>query len=339
MGILKKALIVLAALAALVVLVGLFLPKTAHVERSLEIAAPECTVRAQIDDFQAASDWSPWLKIDPDTEVTFAGPAHGVGAQMTWKSEDPWVGSGSQEILESSPGLVRTKLDFGPQGQAEAFFRLDEIDRGTRVTWGFDSTFDKISQRYFGLLMDRMLGPQYEDGLAALKTQAEALPDIDWCDLEFEPIEAEAQLVAYASGTSGRFPEEVGAALGVAFGQVSSFIARRGLEQAGMPLTINDHWNEEQGYGFDAAIPIGGEPAEPVAEDSPVQVTHTYAGPAIKFVHRGSYSGLEQTYSEIEAYLAARRHQPGGRPWEVWVSDPGTTAEEDLVTHIFFPIS
>ncbi len=339
MGILKKVFFFLLALGALVIVAGFFLPKSVYLDRSVEIAAPLCTVQAQVDGFERFNQWSPWAKIDPNTEYSFAGPAYGVGAKMSWKSDHKKVGNGSQEIVESSSGMVRAKLDFGPQGVADSFFKLEEIDAGTRIIWGFDTTFDSFIDRYFGPLIGGMLGPVYEEGLASLKEVAEALPADDWCALEVEEIEAEEVLVAYVSGTSGQDSAEVGAALHAAYGQVMGFVAQRGLEMAGAPRAINDHWNEEQGYGFDAAIPIASEPSRPLAEDSPVQITRTYAGPVVKIVHRGPYSDLEATHGKIGAYLAARGLEASDRSWEEFLSDPGSTPEEELLTHIYYPIS
>jgi len=58
----------------------------------------------------------------------------------------------------------------------------------------------------------------------------------------------------------------------------------------------------------------------------------------LKVVHRGPYQGLWDTHAKIDAYVAAHGLEKVDRIWEVWVSDPGETPEEELVTHIFVPI-
>lgn len=174
----KKILMALVGLVAVLVVVGLILPASTHVERETTIAASPEQVFGMVNDFQNFNRWSPWAERDPKTKYTFEGPSSGVGAKMSWASDHPNVGSGSQEIIESKPHtLVRTALDFGDQGQAVAFFKIEPAGEGTKVTWGFDTDAGyNLIGRYFGLILDGMLGPDYERGLANLKRVTESQP-------------------------------------------------------------------------------------------------------------------------------------------------------------------
>ena len=339
MKILKILLIGLVAVVALLAIVGFLLPSTAHVERSTVIAAPQSTVFALVNGFPRFNEWSPWAKIDPDTRYTHEGPTHGVGAKQSWESEHPDVGAGSQEITVSEPySRVESALDFGPQGTATAFFDLSPEAGGTKVVWGFDTSFGaNIILRYVGLMFDGMLGPQYEEGLAALKSLAESLPQADWSDLEIEITEVEPVTIAYASGTSSQESEAIGQALGAAYGQVLAFLGRHSLSPAGQPLTINTSWGED-GFVFDAGIPLAAAPEDEIPEDSAVQVGATYGGKVVKAVHKGAYTGLSGTYEKVYAYVACHGLEVVDRSWDVWVSDPGSTPEEELITHVYFPV-
>ena len=208
MTILKNLLIGLVALIVLLAIVGLFLPSTVHLERSTVIAAPQSTVFTLLNSYKRFNEWSPWAGIDPETSYTYEGPDHGVGAKMSWQSENRDVGSGSQEITASRPWeRVEAELDFGPQGTAQAFFDVASEDTGTRVTWGFDTDFGyNPIQRYFGLLIEKFLGPQYEQGLASLKELAESLPQADFSDLEAEVTEVEPVTIAFVNGTTTQHP-------------------------------------------------------------------------------------------------------------------------------------
>ncbi|MCB1037598.1 MAG: SRPBCC family protein, partial [Acidobacteria bacterium] len=180
---LKKLLIGLLALVALLVVIGFLLPDDSHVERSTVVNAPACTIYAQLVDFQRFNDWSPWAKLDPETQYTYSGSDWGAGAKMSWTSKNRNVGVGSQEIKSAEPYKeVRVVLDFGDQGLAHSFYLLTPEGEGTKVTWGFDTSFEgSLIGRYFGLFMDSMVGASYEEGLASLKTLAESLPKTDWC--------------------------------------------------------------------------------------------------------------------------------------------------------------
>jgi len=176
MRILKRLIYGLVLLVILLAVFGLLLPDSAHMERSIAIKAPADKVFARVNDLRAFNDWSPWHGIDPKTEYHFEGPDSGVGAKVTWSSEHPDVGNGSQEIIESRANeLVRTHLDFGPQGTAQAYFDLSPENSGTRIVWGFDTEFGfDIVGRYFGLMLESMIAPDYETGLAKLKQLVEA---------------------------------------------------------------------------------------------------------------------------------------------------------------------
>ncbi len=175
MKILKMLLSAVAVLAIVFVVVGLFLPATATMSRQVVIEAPPSAVFPLVNDLRAMRTWAPWYERDPDAVYRYDGAERGVGARVAWQSDHPEVGSGSQEIIESRVDeYVRTSLDFGAQGQAEAWFALAEVEAGTEVTWGFVTDFgNNLLGRYFGLVIESMLAPDYEAGLARLKSAVE----------------------------------------------------------------------------------------------------------------------------------------------------------------------
>jgi uncharacterized protein YndB with AHSA1/START domain len=172
----KRILVAIVVVAVLAVVVAYLLPRHVNVSRSFEIAAPPAVVYPLVADLRRANEWSPWLELDRDVEITFTGPADGVGQTMNWKSDNPNVGSGSQTITMLEPdSKVETALDFGEQGAATASFDLEAGGSATEVTWEFatDLGFNPVA-RYFGLMFDKWIGADYEKGLAKLKTVAEA---------------------------------------------------------------------------------------------------------------------------------------------------------------------
>jgi hypothetical protein len=155
----------------LVMAVGYALPHQIHVERSIVIDAPQAQLFDALDGFRRFNEFSPWAALDPNTQYTYSGPENGVGAKMSWTSANSRVGSGTNEIIESTPpDFIRTRLAFGSQAPAEATFRLEPADGGTSVTWGFDCDLgaNPIAP-YFGLMFDKWIGSDYEKGLARLK--------------------------------------------------------------------------------------------------------------------------------------------------------------------------
>lgn len=170
----------LAAFIIIVVALGFILPDKAQIEREIVINAPQEEVFELVSDFGAWETWSPWANIDPNAEYSLSG--EGVGQKMTWKSDHPEVGSGSQEITAmEAPNRLVTHLDFGAMGQADATFSLSPAEGGaTKVVWAFESNMRKgvpmhmqPMSTYMGFFMDGFLGPAYEEGLANLKQVAE----------------------------------------------------------------------------------------------------------------------------------------------------------------------
>ncbi len=176
--------IAIVGVVVLAVVVAFLLPRHAIVTRTVEIAAPPSTIYPIVSDLRRFNEWSPWADIDPETVYTFTGPIDGVGQTLNWESKDERVGSGSMAIAAVEPEKhVDMSIDFGGQGKAIASLILEPAGAGTNVTWGFDSDlgFNPIA-RYFGMMMDGMIGPDYEKGLARLKAVAEAPPSAPVAD-------------------------------------------------------------------------------------------------------------------------------------------------------------
>ena len=174
MRILKVILIIIAVFAVIILGGILVLPSDAHVERSTIISAPKAEVHATLNSFQEFNEWSPWAKIDPkNTKYSFEGPESGVGSKMSWTSTNDEVGNGSQEIIESNDSMIKVEMFFdGSPGPAYAAYLIEEEGNATKVTWSFDAEFSGFA-KYFGMMIDGLLGPQYEEGLANLKEHME----------------------------------------------------------------------------------------------------------------------------------------------------------------------
>lgn len=342
MGILKKVLIGIAAVALIVVVVGLFLPRHVALERTEVVDAPPATVFALVDDFHRFNDWSPWAALDASATYSYDGPRAGVGARLSWTGDARTVGTGSQEIVESVPyEKVRTRIEFGGQGGADATFEIVPQDSGTRVTWRFrtDLGWNPLG-RYVGTFIRKAVGADFARGLANLRKLAESLPEVDFAGLDVEEVTAEPATIAYVATTAPKDDDTaISAAISKAYGEVVKFMRANKLEQSAPPITIDTAWAEGDVYAFEAAIPVERAPERKVPEGSAVKIKQTYAGPALKAVHTGSYSGMTRTYEQLFAYAAAHGYEQAGPPWDRYVSDPADTPEDELVTEIYLPVS
>jgi Polyketide cyclase / dehydrase and lipid transport len=171
-------------IALVVIVVGLVAvialqPARYRVSRSTTIAAPAPVVFAQVNDFHKWSAWSPWEKIDPGMKRTYEGPPAGVGASYAWVGSRE-VGEGRMTIVESRPSdLIQVKLEFVKPfaGTSVAEFSFKPDGERSLVTWSMTGDKNFIAKAiHLVMSMDRMIGDQFDKGLAAMKTVAEAAP-------------------------------------------------------------------------------------------------------------------------------------------------------------------
>ena len=167
---------------AVVVVVGGFLiyaatrPDTFRVERTATIKAPPEKIFPLINDFQRWGAWSPFEKKDPTMKRTLSGAPSGSGAVYEWDGNKE-IGQGRMEIVESvPPSRVTLKLDFTRPFEAHNIvdFTLEPRGDSTQVTWAIHGPSPFIS-KVMGIVfnMDKMIGKDFEAGLAALKTVSE----------------------------------------------------------------------------------------------------------------------------------------------------------------------
>ena len=151
-------------------------PDTFRVERKIGVKAPPEKIYPLIEDFSQWGAWSPYEKKDPAMKRSFEGPRSGKGAIYAWDG-DSNIGAGRMEIVEASaPNRVRIKLDFFRPFAASntAEFTLQPKGDTTDVTWamyGPNLFLGKVMQVF--LDFDRMVGTDFEAGLADLKRTAE----------------------------------------------------------------------------------------------------------------------------------------------------------------------
>lgn len=181
MKIIKVLLAIFGGVVAIFLIIGVFLSNHAELERSIIIEVAPSKVYNEVNQFDHLEMWSPWVQMDPEAIYEFPGPPSGVGAKYTWISENPNIGTGSQEIVESRVNeYVKTKMEFADmQGEFTAEFILEPVEQGTKVRWTYQGTAEGFFMRYFMASTDMFLGPMYEEGLLNLKNYLEGLPDPD----------------------------------------------------------------------------------------------------------------------------------------------------------------
>ena len=152
------------------------LSNTFQVQRSLRINASPEKIFPLINNMRGMNTWNPFAEADPEIKITYTGPDSGKGARYQWTGNNK-VGEGSIEITDTSaPSRVALRLDMLKplEGHNTVVFTLAPNGSGTDVTWvmsGERPFIGKVMDAVFN--MDRMVGGQFEKGLAKLKAIAE----------------------------------------------------------------------------------------------------------------------------------------------------------------------
>jgi len=172
--------IILAILIAIVLIVIIYAsttrPDTFTYARSTRINATPDRIAPLVSDFKRWGAWSPYENRDPNLKRTYSGNPSGVGAVYAWQGNKN-VGSGRMEILESTPRHVRIQLDFTAPFKAKniAEFTFTPQGGATEVVWamtGKNVLIGKVMSLFMD--MDKMVGNDFETGLASMKVAAEA---------------------------------------------------------------------------------------------------------------------------------------------------------------------
>jgi uncharacterized protein YndB with AHSA1/START domain len=167
--------IILALLIAAVLIYAATKPDSFRIERSTSIKASPEKVSAYLTDFKQWAAWSPWEEKDPAMKRTYSGAATGKDAIYGWQGNKN-VGTGRMEILDVQPQKVTIKLDFLSPFEAHntAEFTLQPQGDSTKLTWSMFGPTNYMSKVMTTVMsMDKMVGPDFEAGLAKLKAAAE----------------------------------------------------------------------------------------------------------------------------------------------------------------------
>lgn len=174
MVLLKKVLFAVVGVLVLLALVGFLLPGDYKVSRTISINAPAQQVYAQVVDLKAWKHWGVWFEREPDMPVTYSGPQSAVGMKSAWQSGTQ--GSGEMTLVDLKPFSEITYSLYMPEMEMGSTGKMTFVEQNgqTSVTWSDEGELGNNPMvRYFGLMLDGMIGPDFEAGLHNLKELVE----------------------------------------------------------------------------------------------------------------------------------------------------------------------
>jgi effector-binding domain-containing protein len=328
----RKILLWLLAIVAVLVVIAFLIPGNYKVERSVYIKADKMLVYNLCCDMSQWKVWTTWTKERDSTAVfELVGPACQVGTMQKWDGKK--MGNGQMTITELQPGqLIAYDLEFqNGKYQSKGEMIFEQTGDSLKVTW-IDSGklgYNPIS-RYFGLFMDRMMGPDFEKGLAKLKMIAEERTN--WPRIEVTKLDAATVILVRDSAG----PKDYEKVMGTGFGELMGFVKANKLASSGYPFAIYHRWDSATQFSvFDMGIVVD----KTAPAKGRVRVENLPDQKVVMAYYFGAYDKTYSAYTALDKYVKQEGLEEAGGPVEFYVTDPMT--EKDTLkweTRIAFPI-
>ena len=344
-------LISLAIVAALFLVVGVVLPSTRHLSAQIETNRKLTIVYDTVNSLRRFKDWHPLLLRDPGAQLELSGPPAGVGAKLSYRSDEEGIGAGSWEIVESEPRKrVAYRIDnIDRGGNKRSAFTLKPTGRNNRnveitQTYDVDYGWDLLG-RYSGLYVSRNVGDDMKLGLSRLTNMLAAVPNFDYAVAGskmtgLKMVQRPAEDLLLVSSTAKVEDDELKAAMRNNLEWIRKVISANGLQAAGPPRIITTESGREN-YTFDIAVPVrrgsaaagasddadgdsaaapapaaaAGAPMTPKL-DGPVTYLQTKPTRAVTANYTGYLKELANTRDSLRAWALTNGYQVIDRPYE-----------------------
>ena len=322
---LKTLLWILGIIIAIILIGGVFMPAKTELAVSKVIKANLYPTFRQVNCLKANASWSPWQNVK---NISYSGPECGAGATMTWDDD---MDGGKQVITESKPfEKIKTTLDFGDQGKANAAILFDEKDEGVKVTWNFSSDAAYPLGRWMSILFIKpMIKKSYKKGLnkldSALNHMAEERHKIKYEEVKPQPLLS-------ISGSADM--ESMSEVIPNLFMKLGTYMGENKIQPLGSPVTIWKSWSDsisEMTVGF----PVN----EKVEGKGEIKVIQSYGGKALSIIHKGAYADQHKTWQLLMDNIKKMGLEAAGSPWEVYLTDPQTEKDTSKwLTKMYQPV-
>lgn len=320
MKILKIIGIVVAAIVAVLVIIGLVSPKNYDVKRDIVINAPADVVFKTVSHYSELKKWSPWQELDTTMTTTLDGTDGTVGAKYSWKGNDK-VGEGAMTITKVEEGkTIEHDLSFIKpfESRSTTYMNTEAAEGGTKVTWGMKGESGFVERIMMTLMggMDGAVGKDYEKGLAQLKTVCESgsgaaasvyeVKEVDWAAKECLAIRQVVEFKDFAKFMGEHYPKMF-AAIGT------------GKAKPGIPLGVYYDY-DEAGMKADLAVAIPYEGGKVLAKgysnlDLPARKGYTID-------YWGDYAKMMPAYDAMTAKLKELGKENPDMVIEEYITDP-----------------
>ncbi|HAP00979.1 MAG TPA: hypothetical protein DCQ93_03540, partial [Bacteroidetes bacterium] len=310
---LKNIGLVLLGIILLLVIISLFLPSKVHVERTAVISGKPEMSFALVNDLHNWEKWSPWHRKDPNMKITYNDTASGMGASYSWTSDNSQVGNGSLKISKSNPvSFVETQMNFMENGTGTAGFNFEPAGTdSTKITWTMDSDMGwNLIGRFFGLMMDKFVGPDFEAGLHNLDSLVASMPKAPTYEITAVNVDSKPYL-GVTDSASMSDKGAIGAKYGEMYGIIGAEMKKQKLNMANAPMGIMLKIDGDK-FVWEAGM----ETDKPGKSSGRVIAGNTYAGEAAFVKYFGAYEKTQSAYEAVYKWIGEQGKSPNGNAWE-----------------------
>ncbi|MEO9484525.1 MAG: SRPBCC family protein [Ekhidna sp.] len=301
------------------------------VERSVKINAPAEVVFPALSDFHQWIKWSPWLLMEPEAKVKIADD------NKSYEWDGDRLGSGNMRMrTQRENEYIDFDLNFIKPWKSSntTSFQLSPTDGGTEVTWIMESSLP-FYLFWMKKMMKAFVGSDYERGLGMLKSYVEA-GEIH-SRLEFsDPVKFEScQWIGIQTECTR---ESIAQHMEEDYGRIHAFAEINKDLVAGSPFTIYSKWDlVNNRIKYIASIPVSKTPEDIPAGFETGRIPEVMVQ---KIRHIGAYKYVGNAWATGQAMMRNKefKHHKKLYPFEVYLNDPKTTPEKDLIAEIHFPI-
>jgi effector-binding domain-containing protein len=314
MKIILRVLFALLIALILLIIVGLFLPKSLRIVTIREVSSSPSVVYEQLNQFKNWSNWSPWQEKDSAMQIQIGEPSKGKGAIMNWKSAV--FGNCKATITHSvQPESMAVDFNFGTSNKTVSLWYIEPTDLGSRINWTFNLTRLNLFERYFALFEKKEMKSFIEDGIDNLKSACESAEKSRIGEISVINPQAQPSVIMVDTVTLNQSIERRPKMISY----VANFLSKRGLTATGKAFGLYMGSTNDSTLIYACGFPI--------KERTWVWKTLSYYEiPATRAVSVSHYGGTNATKAvkAINKYVKENNLQTGANVIEEYLYNPDT---------------
>ena len=313
-------------------------PNNYDIQRTRIINAPAAVLFNTVNDFKNWETWSPWIEKEPDLQITYPENTSGIGASYSWIGKE---GAGNMKTLAVSPyDSISQDMQFEDFPPSNIYWKFDKTEKGTEVTWGMKSNKMPFILKFYAAIsggMDKMVGPDFERGLARLDSVA--VNSMKAYNVTINGI-TEYGGGFYLYKTINATSSNISQVMGQQYGSIGMFMGQNNIAMNGMPFTIYHDMNFENG----SVIMSNGMPVKEkivVTGDTDILSGYMPKQKVLRATLKGNYNNLPKAWKTTMTYIADNNLEQStvNKPFEIYTTDPGDFPNPaDWVTVIYIPL-